>query len=224
MRLLIFFLSNITYSQKMSAWKGKMITYKKAVSMVKEFEGKKIRFDSLKSDDVYVLNDQRVLLVSEILEEGVLYPNKASLYKTLNSEIVDADFDEVINCVPDNIQRLSELTGIKLSVSDGKEKLRLIDELIHKEGDIAINTYITPVSSYFGQVIANETNGVWKYTKKEGEERIYIESDKEQYYFYHYLIDMLIEGVNERFSFEGLYESIVNPIKFKSFDNLRTDN
>ena len=195
MRLLflLIMLNTISYSQDMSNWEGKIIPYKKALAMLKDFEGKEIKVDSLKSDDVYTLNDGRILLVSDILEEGVLYPNKASLFKTLNSEIVDANFEEVIECLPENIQYLSQLTGLNLSIDDNKGKLKLIDELIHKQGDISINTYIMPLTAYLGQVIANETSGTWKYTKEKDEERIYIEAGADkQYYFYHYLMDMLI--------------------------------
>lgn len=229
--ILIFFLIgafNESVSQNNDAMKkkGQKLNKKEVENILKEFNGKVDRslLDSIPTDvygdeEIYRLSDGRILFKLS-KGDGMVYSSLKDILELFTtdhvSKIPKVD-EKFLTRIPALIKELSDSLKLNLSTSDKLDDLLKLDSAIKAKGGITsinVEEHLLPLVAYCGQVIVNETGGVWEVRREnEGEPQLFVKGSGDKLYDpYNPVLKEIIDASDE-FSFAGIIYQIVKPFK-----------
>jgi hypothetical protein len=193
------------------------ITQPQVEHLIQQFDGKE-SYHSKLLDVVYpskliVLKDGRVIVQQK--NGVIIHPSINALLELLDEPdsepIVDESF---LTQIPVLIDRLSELLGVELSMNDKISDLAKADTALSRigMGNLPEEDYLFPMVAYVGQVIANETNGMWEVRRVDDEDaRLWIVGADEKEYDPFYDLDEYIRNGVEYFNLTDYVDYKLNP-------------
>jgi hypothetical protein len=222
--LIICFVSvfNICFSQH--DMKGKKIKKKEVEKLIKEFGGRvdrsildSVPLDLYGDEEIYRLSDNRILFKLDE-GDGMLYNSLKDILEIYSTDSVakipKADEKFLIQ-IPALVKELSDTLKLNLKMSDKLNDLSKLDSAIRARGGItSVNAYehLLPLVAYCGQVMVNETGGIWEVKREnEGEPQLFVKGSDGKVYDPYNRVLALITDAEDDFSFEGIIEYLVKP-------------
>ena len=200
------------------------ITQAQIKHLTQQFDGKET-YHSKISNVVYpstliTLKDGRVIIQQK--SGGIIHPSINALLDLLEKPDHEPFVDEsFLTQIPALIDRLSELLEVELSVDDKAGDLAKADAALGRIGmrNLPEEDYLFPMVAYAGQVIANETDGMWEVRRvDDGDARLWIIGADEKEYDPFYDLDEYIRNGVEYFTLTDYVDDKLNPSGFFEAD------
>ena len=208
--------------------KGKKLKKKEVELLIKEFNGKVDRrvLDSIPTDlygdeEIYRLSDNRILFKLQ-KGDGIVYNSMKDVLEIFNtdhvSKIPKVD-EKFLTHIPSLIKELGDTLKLNLSASDKLDDLSRLDSAISAKGGITsvnVEDHLLPLVAYCGQILVNETSGVWEVRREnEGEPQLFVKgSDGKLYDAYNPVLKEVLDASDE-FSFAAIIYQYIKPFKLR---------
>ncbi len=198
--------------------------YLKDLSYVEDFDE---NFDV--DEKHYIVKNVGYLVIYDFLDEAVLFKSKESYIDFLKQDdfsMFDIDVEHIINNSDSLIINLSSLIGFPLRNNDRIEGLKIIDNIIFKNG-IENFDFIDNFDcyfAYFSKIIFNEVGSDFREMTIDDQKqslKIIKPNDEEVEVFLPFY-KMLINQ-DEIFSFYSLAKQIIYPLKLRLEENDKND-
>ncbi len=222
-KLVLLFIVSCVYSQTNETNTMKRLKKKEVKEILIKLEGcennsilRETSFNLLPDEKVYILSDGSILLKLE-RGDGVLYPSKKYLVDILSGDTFE-EYPVPDECfledIPLHIQKLADRVGLSLTLNDCLDDLYKLDEVLHRIDLINLSEeeYLLPLTAYCGQIIVNETSGIWEvFREGDGPPQVRIKGKGGKVYdFYVHVMHELNECA-DNFSFQAIIEMVIDP-------------
>jgi hypothetical protein len=175
----------------------------------------------------YELADKR-LVVKQIEGNALVYKSLETVLNHMidpSSDDLPTVPDDFLEIIPSLISKLSRLIKMQLTLKDNLKDLNKVDHLLQSKGwyDLDPDEYLLPLTAYCGQVMINETHGVWSMKKELTNESechnllfikdLAIHSYDIEYDPYYIVMRDFLDAPSE-VSFAGIIEATIRPNNF----------